>query len=96
MEEKLERENGKKFLKTPFSFMMTKDHVYNAENDNAIRTDKPEKNRNSVELSNPEISYIDAYTSFFTNNVGSPTKAMKGAIDAIPNSSVKAIRITKN
>jgi ATP-dependent DNA helicase RecQ len=29
-------ENGKKFLKTPFSFMMTKDHVYNAENDNAI------------------------------------------------------------
>ena len=29
-------ENGKKFLKTPVSFMMTKDHVYNAENDNAI------------------------------------------------------------
>tara|TARA_R110000765_G_scaffold124118_1_gene221209 strand:- start:2825 stop:5035 length:2211 start_codon:yes stop_codon:yes gene_type:complete len=29
-------ENGKKFLKTPASFMMTKDHVYNAENDNAI------------------------------------------------------------
>tara|TARA_R110001592_G_scaffold245852_2_gene507453 strand:+ start:3772 stop:5982 length:2211 start_codon:yes stop_codon:yes gene_type:complete len=29
-------EKGKKFLKTPASFMMTKDHVYNAENDNAI------------------------------------------------------------
>ena len=29
-------ENGKKFLKKPVSFMMTKDHVYNAENDNAI------------------------------------------------------------
>ena len=29
-------EKGKKFLKTPVSFMMTKDHVYNAENDNAI------------------------------------------------------------
>tara|TARA_R110002050_G_scaffold9983_1_gene34787 strand:- start:8263 stop:10473 length:2211 start_codon:yes stop_codon:yes gene_type:complete len=29
-------ENGKKFLKNPVSFMMTKDHVYNAENDNAI------------------------------------------------------------
>ena len=29
-------EKGKKFLKTPISFMMTKDHVYNAENDNAI------------------------------------------------------------
>ena len=29
-------ERGKKFLKTPSSFMMTKDHVYNAENDSAI------------------------------------------------------------
>ncbi|WP_249356450.1 RecQ family ATP-dependent DNA helicase [Maribacter sp. ACAM166] len=29
-------ENGKDFLKKPTSFMMTKDHVYNAENDNAI------------------------------------------------------------
>ena len=29
-------EKGKKYLKTPVSFMMTKDHVYNAENDNAI------------------------------------------------------------
>ncbi|WP_339841827.1 ATP-dependent DNA helicase RecQ [uncultured Maribacter sp.] len=29
-------ENGKNFLKKPVSFMMTKDHVYNAENDNAI------------------------------------------------------------
>ncbi|WP_405381434.1 DNA helicase RecQ [Maribacter sp. LLG6340-A2] len=27
---------GKEFLNTPVSFMMTKDHVYNAENDNAI------------------------------------------------------------
>jgi len=29
-------DNGKEFLKKPSSFMMTKDHVYNAENDNAI------------------------------------------------------------
>jgi len=29
-------DNGKDFLKKPASFMMTKDHVYNAENDNAI------------------------------------------------------------
>jgi len=29
-------DKGKEFLKTPKSFMMTKDHVYNAENDNAI------------------------------------------------------------
>lgn len=29
-------EKGKEFLKNPKSFMMTKDHVYNAENDNAI------------------------------------------------------------
>ncbi|MDP5060773.1 MAG: HRDC domain-containing protein, partial [Maribacter sp.] len=29
-------ENGKEFLSKPSSFMMTKDHVYNAENDNAI------------------------------------------------------------
>ncbi|VXB94997.1 DNA helicase RecQ [Maribacter litoralis] len=29
-------DNGKEFLKNPSSFMMTKDHVYNAENDNAI------------------------------------------------------------
>ena len=29
-------ENGDDFLKKPSSFMMTKDHVYNAENDNAI------------------------------------------------------------
>tara|TARA_R110002051_G_scaffold34256_3_gene76350 strand:- start:79819 stop:82029 length:2211 start_codon:yes stop_codon:yes gene_type:complete len=29
-------ENGVSFLKKPVSFMMTKDHVYNAENDNAI------------------------------------------------------------
>lgn len=29
-------ESGKNFLKTPSSFMMTKDHVYNAENDSAI------------------------------------------------------------
>lgn len=28
--------NGKEFLAKPSSFMMTKDHVYNAENDNAI------------------------------------------------------------
>ena len=28
--------SGKEFLKKPSSFMMTKDHVYNAENDNAI------------------------------------------------------------
>ncbi|WP_405409881.1 DNA helicase RecQ [Maribacter sp. Asnod1-A12] len=29
-------DNGKEFLTKPSSFMMTKDHVYNAENDNAI------------------------------------------------------------
>ncbi|TDT47566.1 ATP-dependent DNA helicase RecQ [Maribacter spongiicola] len=29
-------DNGKEFLCKPSSFMMTKDHVYNAENDNAI------------------------------------------------------------
>ena len=29
-------DSGKEFLKKPSSFMMTKDHVYNAENDNAI------------------------------------------------------------
>ena len=29
-------DNGKEFLSKPSSFMMTKDHVYNAENDNAI------------------------------------------------------------
>ncbi|WP_437370934.1 DNA helicase RecQ [Maribacter litoralis] len=29
-------DNGKEFLENPSSFMMTKDHVYNAENDNAI------------------------------------------------------------
>ncbi|TDS17052.1 ATP-dependent DNA helicase RecQ [Maribacter caenipelagi] len=29
-------DNGKEFLAKPSSFMMTKDHVYNAENDNAI------------------------------------------------------------
>ncbi|APQ19361.1 ATP-dependent DNA helicase RecQ [Maribacter hydrothermalis] len=29
-------DNGASFLKAPVSFMMTKDHVYNAENDNAI------------------------------------------------------------
>ena len=29
-------DSGRKFLKTPSSFMMTKDHVYNAENDSAI------------------------------------------------------------
>ncbi|CAG2532436.1 ATP-dependent DNA helicase RecQ [Maribacter dokdonensis] len=29
-------DSGKGFLKKPSSFMMTKDHVYNAENDNAI------------------------------------------------------------
>ncbi|WP_423998498.1 RecQ family ATP-dependent DNA helicase [Maribacter sp. IgM3_T14_3] len=29
-------DNGKAFLSKPSSFMMTKDHVYNAENDNAI------------------------------------------------------------
>ncbi|MGK0495402.1 MAG: ATP-dependent DNA helicase RecQ [Maribacter sp.] len=29
-------EKGMEFLKSPKSFMMTKDHVYNAENDNAI------------------------------------------------------------
>ncbi|MFD0798283.1 DNA helicase RecQ [Maribacter chungangensis] len=29
-------EHGEEFLKNPSSFMMTKDHVYNAENDNAI------------------------------------------------------------
>ncbi|MEP2239212.1 MAG: ATP-dependent DNA helicase RecQ [Maribacter sp.] len=29
-------DNGKEFLANPSSFMMTKDHVYNAENDNAI------------------------------------------------------------
>lgn len=29
-------DQGKKFLETPVSFMMTKDHVYNAANDNAI------------------------------------------------------------
>ena len=29
-------EKGRDFLKKPSSFMMTKDHVYNAENDNAI------------------------------------------------------------
>ena len=29
-------DNGKAFLSRPSSFMMTKDHVYNAENDNAI------------------------------------------------------------
>lgn len=29
-------EKGNEFLKNPSSFMMTKDHVYNAENDNAI------------------------------------------------------------
>ncbi|SDS84078.1 ATP-dependent DNA helicase RecQ [Maribacter dokdonensis] len=29
-------DSGKEFLRKPSSFMMTKDHVYNAENDNAI------------------------------------------------------------
>ena len=29
-------DSGKEFLKKPSSFMMTKDHVYNADNDNAI------------------------------------------------------------